>query len=141
MASAAVQAVPRAEQSAPPEGRVLVVEDDESIGRLVRAVLHRITADVVVVNSAEGGIEELQAGEWDLLLTDIWLPGMNGIELTQWVRARYPSLLVITMTAHGGTDVERQALASGADGCVKKPFAPAILRALVADLLEQGRQR
>lgn len=119
-------------------GRVLVVEDDASIGQLCRHVLKRVAGEVVVVATAEEAAAELRTSTWDLLLTDIWLPGMNGLELTELTRDEYPSLPVLVMTAQGGGDIAQQAEQAGAKAFVRKPFAPAALRALVSDLLERS---
>ena len=124
----------------PSEGpRILVVEDDASISQLVKHVLKKMASEIVSVTSAEDAIVELQSSHWDLLLADIGLPGMNGLDLTEHARRAYPNLPIIVMTAnvHGGVD--REAHSRGADAFVAKPFAPSALRATVGGLLDTPR--
>ncbi len=81
----------------------------------------------------------LREAEWDLLIADIGLPGMNGLDLTELVRSSHPGLPIIVMTAnvHGGVD--REAHSRGADAFMAKPFAPSAMRATVGVLLDGGR--
>lgn len=119
--------------------RILVVEDDASISQLVKHVLKKMAGEIVAVTSAEDALVELESSQWDLLLADIGLPGMNGLDLTQRVRAAHPTLPIIVMTAnvHGGVD--REAHSRGANAFVAKPFAPSALRVTVGGLLDSPR--
>lgn len=126
--------------SQPSQGpRILVVEDDASISQLVHHVLKKMAIEIVAVTSAEDALVQLESSTWDLLLADIGLPGMSGLDLTEHARRAHPSLPIVVMTAnvHGGVD--REAHSRGASAFMAKPFAPAALRATVGGLLDSPR--
>jgi CheY-like chemotaxis protein/anti-sigma regulatory factor (Ser/Thr protein kinase) len=110
--------------------KVLVVDDSPVELRLVGSLLEK--RPDLVVSSAANGREALAAVERDppdLVLTDLQMPEMNGLELVEEVRDRYPLVPVILMTAHGSEDIAVQALKRGAASYVPK-------KDLARDLLE-----
>jgi CheY-like chemotaxis protein len=118
--------------------RILVVEDHEVIRDLMVTILERGGYEAVGVESAERGLQLLE--DFSLVVSDIVLPGLSGLELLDQVRARRPSMPVVLVT---GADMYAQlgeAVARGADGFVMKPFAHADLRRAVARALERARQ-
>ncbi|HEY7153302.1 MAG TPA: response regulator [Gemmataceae bacterium] len=119
--------------------KVLVVDDIRTDRVLTKGLLERRPGlealechTGLTAIEAEGGaeaLEVLQREAVDLVLTDMLMPGMNGLELVEAIRARYPSLPVILMTAHGSEDIAMQALQKGAASYVPK-------QNLARDLLE-----
>jgi len=91
--------------------RVLVVEDDERVCFVLRHTLTRLDRDCEIV-TAQNGREALQAIEeaaFDLMIADLVMPGMGGVDLTESVRALSPSPIVIWVTAHGCRQHEAEA--------------------------------
>ncbi len=118
-------------------GTILVVEDEQSIGSLVRTYLARDGFDVVWVRSGEDALAELPRHPVRLVVLDIGLPGMDGFEVCRKVRAR-SSVPIIMLTARD-EEVDRVAgLEVGADDYVSKPFSPRELMARVKAVLRRG---
>ena len=103
--------------------KILVVEDDRTVGQYVKRGLEeqRYHADLV-----EGGMEGLRlasGGRYDLIVLDLRLPEMNGLEVLRTLRDRGNTTPVLVLTAQDAVDFKVQALRSGADDYVTKPFA------------------
>jgi signal transduction histidine kinase/CheY-like chemotaxis protein len=118
--------------------RVLVVEDDADSRELAAAVLRRCGADVTTLGSAEGAVELVRRERPDVLLSDIAMPGEDGLALLRRLRRLSPSegglTPAVALTAHAGTEQRIQALAAGFQIHVPKPVQPAELVAVVANL-------
>lgn len=114
--------------------RVLVIDDDESVRKLVWAVLRREGHEVIQATSGAEGLAELEAGTFDVVLTDKNLGDLNGLELIARVRASHPSLPVVLMTG------APEKIASGAmpDAYLAKPFRS--LQALV-EAVDDAREK
>jgi len=124
--------------------RVLLIEDDDSIRRTFTRAL---TASGHEVSAAANGAEGLRL--WrehgaDLVLTDMQMPEMNGIEVILQLRASAPTLPVIAMSGgdqSGDLNALRDAKLLGAVGLLAKPFSLDTLAAAVADALEQAHRK
>jgi DNA-binding NtrC family response regulator len=101
---------------------VLVVDDDVAIGRVLVALLEQRGLEARHVPSAEDAVRELEAGPWDLVLSDVRMPGMDGVALLEHIGAKYPGLPVVLMTAHGSVALAVDAMKRGAADFVQKPF-------------------
>jgi len=101
--------------------RFLIVEDETTLRESLTRVLARAGYDVAGAGSAEEAQRLLDEGGCDVLLTDIILPGMDGIELLERVRQRSPEQIVIVMTAYATLDSAVRALRAGAYDYVIKP--------------------
>src|SRR6266511_4307683 len=75
-------------------------------------------------SSGEDALRELAARDFDLVLTDVRMPGMGGLELLRRVQASHPELMVIVMSAYGAHDAAIEAMKAGAYDYVSKPFRP-----------------
>jgi two-component system response regulator YesN len=104
---------------------VLVVDDEAAIGDVMRRMLRRLlpTATVDAVLSAAQAIEVLMAQPVDLVLTDLRMPGMDGVQLAQLIRARWPTIRVVLFSGTAAESLERAAEVVQADGYFKKPFS------------------
>jgi len=101
---------------------VLIVEDDAATRRLYKFLL---TNGGYAVLEAEDGVmalEQLARNHCDLVITDMNMPRMDGMELIQAIRRDYSSIYVIMITAFGTPDTEKQALRIGANDYLAKPF-------------------
>jgi len=128
---------PAAETAVKRRLRVLVCEDEPVNRKVAAALLRKLDHEAVLVPTAEDAWAVLEAGGFDVLLTDIELPGMDGIELTRKLRERereqgLPRLPILAGTAHVGEDEKHRLLAAGLDGHIPKPFG---LRELQAALV------
>ena len=103
--------------------KVLVIEDDRTVGQYVKRGLeeHRIHADLV--DDGMEGLRLASGGLYDLLVLDLRLPGMTGLEVLRTLRDRGITTPVLVLTAQDAVDFKVQALRMGADDYVTKPFA------------------
>jgi len=121
-------------------GRILVVEDDPVSAAYVLHVL-RNRGGFTVTHAADpqDALHQATAARWDLVLTDVEMPGMTGIELLGQLRDRAPQLPVAVLTAHPSVDYAVQALRNSADEFLEKPIQPDRLVAVVAGLVAKRR--
>lgn len=104
--------------------KVLVVDDDPVVARSFDRVL---TGKGYAVISARDGVEALQKlkdEKYDVVFTDIRMPGMNGIEVARRIKASQPWLPVVIVTGYGTDENEAQARAAGVAGFLRKPLSP-----------------
>ena len=120
-------------------GRVLVVDDDPVYGEYLRRVLSSGGFAVTHQQDAEGALARVHTGQWDLLITDIELPGMNGLELLDRVRELAPDLPVAVLTGHASVDYAVSALRGAAAEFLQKPVSRTDLIAKATELIEAGR--
>lgn len=116
--------------------RIFIVDDDPKIGELFAAVLQRDGYQTRAFTSASAMLDALGAGPPDLVLTDLMMPDVSGIELIEEVRRRDLALPVIVMTAHSSVQTAVEAMRIGAFHYLQKPVNLEEMRALIAKALE-----
>lgn len=121
-------------------GRVLVVEDDPDSARFITHVLRAKGGfDVEHEPVPAAALPRIGPEHWDLIITDIEMPDMTGIELLETLRRRAPALPVVVITAHATVDNTVGALRARADEFLEKPLRPDTLVTAVTRLAERGR--
>ena len=105
-----------------PSDAVLVVDDDTAIGRVLVALLGQRGLEAHHVASAEEAVRALDARPYDVVLSDVRMPGMDGMALLDHVGARFPYVPVVLITAHGSVALAVEAMKRGAADFVQKPF-------------------
>jgi len=120
--------------------RIVLVEDDVDIRRLVAEALAGEGHDVESAATAMEGLELAMKGQPELVILDLGLPDLDGIELLRMIRA-VSQVHVIVVTARGADDVVIKTLDAGADDYLVKPFSVAQLEARVRAVLRRGTQR
>jgi two-component system KDP operon response regulator KdpE len=107
--------------------RVLVVDDEPQIRRALRLVLRANGYDVAEVGTGEGALDALVIQPFDLMILDLMLPDVDGVEVCRRLR-EWSNLPVVVLSAHGEEEIKVRALDEGADDYVTKPFsAPELL--------------
>jgi two-component system copper resistance phosphate regulon response regulator CusR len=103
--------------------KILVVEDDRTVGQYVKRGLeeHQYQADLV--DDGLEGLRHASDGRYDLMILDLRLPGMTGLEIVRNLRDRGVTVPILVLTAQDSVDFKVQALRAGADDYVTKPFA------------------
>jgi PAS domain S-box-containing protein len=120
--------------------RILVVEDERTARESLRGILASLGYDVVAIASGEEA-GRLPAGpRFDLLLTDVVLPGVAGPDLARGLLARWPELKVILMSGYAGDEVLRSGIAAREVRFLQKPFDMTALAREVLDALRDRRQ-
>ena len=118
---------------------VLLIEDEESIGNLVRAYFERDEFAVVWLRSGEEALIELAGRKIDLVVLDIGLPGIDGFEVCRLIRAR-SQVPILMLTARDEESDRITGFELGADDYVLKPFSPRELVARAHAILRRGRR-
>lgn len=104
------------------EPRVWVIDDDRSIRWVLERALRKADMEVTCFSNGVGVIEALERDQPDVVLSDVRMPGIDGLDLLRQITARYPDLPVIIMTAHSDLDSAVSAFHGGAFEYLPKPF-------------------
>ncbi len=115
--------------------RILVIDDDAVACEFLQEALHRAGYEVDAFTSALAALAE-DLARYDLLLSDIRMPDMDGLQFLRQVHERWPHFPVILMTAFGSLETTMEALRLGAWDYISKPFSPEAIRAMVQKVLE-----
>ena len=122
-------------------GTILIVEDEAKMRRLLELNLGDDGFQTLSAEDAETGLKLLQNGAVDLVITDLKLPGMNGLDFLQAVKRFQAALPVIVMTAFGTVETAVEAMKAGASDYVLKPFSLDEMRMVVHKELDVQRLR
>ncbi|MFX3636356.1 MAG: response regulator transcription factor [Candidatus Pristimantibacillus sp.] len=115
--------------------RILLLEDEEAIRGFVRINLKRNDMEVIEADHGEAALELAEtAGPFDIALLDVMLPTISGFEVCEILRAQYPNMGIIMLTAKSQEEDKIHGLELGADDYVQKPFSPGELIARIKSL-------
>ncbi len=120
--------------------RILVVDDDRTTRELMRIQLKPAGHEIEEAENGEDALRKIQKGNFDLILLDVWMPGMDGLEVLARLRTQGPHPPVIVMTADDTSETVLRAIREQAYRFVTKPFAPRDVLDLVAGALESGNR-
>lgn len=118
--------------------RILVVDDEASIRDLCARVLTRNGFAVTSASTGEDALRYLQDNSFDLIISDIRMPGVSGVDVLETAKTLYPSISVILITGFGTTEILARANQSGAARILTKPFDALELLATVSKILAHG---
>jgi DNA-binding NtrC family response regulator len=126
-------------ETSPPKARLLIVDDEEVVRESLGGWFREEGYDVTTAESAKDALKAIQQQRWDACLTDIKMPGMDGIELQKRFHEIDPEMAVIVMTAYASVDTAVAALKAGAFDYITKPFDPEDLARLVSKAVDFKR--
>ncbi len=128
------------EKSGTPMKRVLVVDDEEDMLWMLQRNLNKGMKDVEILaaKSGEEALALLSDRSVNLVITDINMPGMNGLDLLIEINNRFPGTGVIIMTAYPSNAYENKAMMSGSLRFIEKPFDIKVVRAIVEEVLKES---
>jgi CheY-like chemotaxis protein len=115
--------------------KVLVVEDNLANQRLARILLEAMKHEVECAFTGEEGWARIQEGRYDLVLLDMHLPGIDGFQLAQRIKAFHRDLKVIAVTAMAMEGDRDRVMASGCDGYFSKPISVPEFRKTISEIL------
>lgn len=121
--------------------RVLVIDDEQVVRDLIVDILAVAGHETLAVSTPDEALAALGTHGLDLVISDIFMCGLSGLELLAEVRRRRPSMPVVLVTGQGTHATVSEALAGGADGLVMKPFSQAELLRAVATALRRSARR
>lgn len=119
--------------------KILVIEDEERVAAPIKKGLDELGFSTTIAADGTTGIKLGLSGSFDLIITDILLPGINGIELCRSIRQQLPEIPIIMLTALGTTDDKVEGFDSGANDYLVKPFDFRELYVRIRELLKRGQ--
>jgi len=123
-----------------PARHLLIVDDEPTVRVMFTVLLQGAGYDPVAAGSAEKALARLHEGPVDLVLTDLGMPGVGGVELIERLRRLRPTLPVIAMTG-GDEPLHDEARAAGADEVLRKPVAAGLLLTTIEACLDRVHTR
>ncbi len=117
-------------------GRILVVDDDASLRRVMQVQLEDLGYAAATAGSGDTALQSLQTSPCELVVTDLKMPGMSGIDLLRKIRAAFPETIVVMVTAFGSVETAVEAMKKGAYDYITKPVHPDALELIVGKALE-----
>jgi two-component system KDP operon response regulator KdpE len=121
------------------QGKVLLVEDDRSIRRGLYATLSALGFDAGEASSGEEAMSRLQAAGYEVVLMDLNMPGMGGVEACRQIRSEFPRISILVVTVRDTEDAKIEALDAGADDFITKPFQVGELTARIRAAVRRQR--
>jgi CheY-like chemotaxis protein len=125
--------------------RILIVDDDQAVRATITLLLHAAGHEVVAASDGRGGIAKCESEQFDLLIVDIFMPGMDGLETIQRICRQKPNLPIIVMSGLNfrsasptPPDFLTMATKLGAARALRKPFRPSELHEAVHDCLNRS---
>lgn len=118
--------------------QVLVIDDDAVVGRSFDRVLSDKGYQVSTALSGEEALETIRETDFDVVFTDIKMPGMDGLEVAERIKARCPWTPVVVITGYGTEENEAQASVLGVSGFVHKPLTPEIIESITLKAVNEA---
>ncbi len=120
--------------------QLLVIDDEAVVGRSFSRVLSDKGYQVVTALSGEEGLNTMNDREFDVVFTDIKMPGMDGLEVTESIKARCPWTPVVVITGYGTEENESRASVLGANGFVRKPLTPEMIESVTLKAVTEAEK-
>ncbi len=121
--------------------RILVIEDDEEMGALLRDFLSEEGVEADSAGNGSEAFRKLVKVSFDLVITDIHMPGLTGLEILPGIRKLQPEASILVITAFGSEDLRRKSFDRGATAYLEKPIPMDRLKMLIEEMLSTNEQR
>jgi len=119
--------------------KILIVDDEKNIRNTLLQALEPLGLEPDAAVNGEEALGKLKESEYGIVLLDLKMPGMDGMEVLRRIRQRHGDVRVVMITAHGTIDSAVEAMKLGAVDFIQKPFAPKEIRAVVESILARER--
>lgn len=116
---------------------VLVIDDDAVVGRSFDRVLSEKGYEVDTALNGEEALKDIEAHNYDVVFTDIKMPGMDGLEVAEQIKARCPWTPIVVITGYGTEENEARASVLGVSGFVRKPLTPEMIESITLKALQK----
>ncbi len=120
---------------------ILIVDDEEIVIKGTMKILQRENYELDHAFSGEEALEKMKTRTYDLVITDLMMPGINGIEVLKRIKTDYPDVIVVMFTGYATVESAREALKLGAFDYIPKPFTPDELREVVKNAIEAKEKK
>jgi two-component system response regulator (stage 0 sporulation protein F) len=118
-------------------GKILIVDDQKGVRRLLEELFNKEGWEVRVAADGREAVDLVEQMVPDIILMDVKMPIMNGLEASQAILQKHGSVPIIMMTAYGEIEVVKKALDAGVRKCITKPFDIMVLKDMVSNLLNE----
>jgi DNA-binding NtrC family response regulator len=116
---------------------IMVIDDEEIVGKRLKPALEKNGDVVEIFDNSEKALERLKQQDFNIVITDIRMEGIDGLEVLEYVTENSPKTKVIMITGYATVEVAREAMAKGAFDFIAKPFKPNDLRAIIKKASDQ----
>ncbi|MCA1793086.1 MAG: response regulator, partial [Desulfobacteraceae bacterium] len=116
--------------------RVLVVDDEERIQKVCQRLLSQEGCDVAVADNGINGLKMIDDAHFDIVLLDLMMPGMSGMDVLTEIKARHPDTVIIVITGYATLEHSIETMKKGAFDFLSKPFSPQELRLVISKAIE-----
>jgi DNA-binding NtrC family response regulator len=120
--------------------QVLVIDDDAVVGRSFDRVLTNKGFEVNTASNGEDALKDMESKDYDVVFTDIRMPGMDGIEVTERIKAKCPWTPVVVITGYGTSENESRASVLGVNGFVRKPLTPEMIENITLKAIQDRKE-
>ncbi len=121
--------------------RILIVDDEDIVLKSCLRVLQKLDFEIDTAYSGHTALDNLEKKKYDIVVTDLMMPGMDGMQLLEEIKKRYPDTIVIIFTGYATVETARQALKSGAFDYIPKPFTPDELRNVIENAVKSIKNK
>jgi DNA-binding NtrC family response regulator len=119
---------------------LLIVDDDRNLLKILGDTLEGLASNIVPASSAEAALEAIESQKFDVVITDLKMPGKSGMDVLTFSLKKKPSVPVIMVSAFGSIEAAVDAMKQGAYDFITKPFDPDELRQVVKKALSESRK-
>ncbi len=126
-------------EASPDKKSVLIVDDEKNIRLTLSQALEALELHIDTAINGEEALGKLEGRHFGLILLDLKMPGMDGMEVLRRVRQMRPDIKVVIITAHGTIESATEAMKLGAVDFIQKPFSPKEIRDLVTKVLDRDK--
>lgn len=121
--------------------RILIVDDEDIVLKSCLRVLQKLDYEIETAYSGQTALDNLEKKKYDIVVTDLMMPGMDGMQLLEEIKKRYPEVIVIIFTGYATVETARQALKAGAFDYIPKPFTPDELRNVIENAVKSLKNK
>ena len=121
--------------------KVLVVDDEDRIQKVCHRLLTQEGCEVALADNGIKGLKMIEDAHFDIVLLDLMMPGMSGMDVLTGIKARHPDTVIIVITGYATQEVAELSLQKGAFDYLAKPFTPDELRQVIRKGLESRKMK
>lgn len=119
------------------ELEVLLLDDEPIVGKRLKPAIDKLGCNVEVFEDPRKALERIDAKEFDIIVTDIRMEEIDGIEVLEAVQKKWPRTKVILITGYAKVDLAREAMSKGVFDFIAKPFRPDDLRQIIVNAAKE----
>lgn len=120
---------------------ILFIDDEDIVLKSCRRIFENSDYNIDTAVNGEEGLEKIEGGEYDIVVTDLKMPGIEGMEVLKTLQKKRPEIIVIIFTGYANVETAREALKNGAFDYIPKPFSPDEMRDVISNATKAIKDR